>query len=242
MQLIGDNPAARLLAILEEGIKVEQTTKCRNVWHMILNTEKSEEALLFSRLGKVMELPDQTVQIIKANFPNQLKTCNHWITALGRGFSEQNMNGQWQTFRQHIDRHTLDYLGLTADLIQTKTPTELLTNETIGAFNEKIQVLLSEVLASDLSEDIKSQISKYLSRIITSINEYRITGASPILDSIEGAFGHAFFDKEYHEAVAKTEIGSKIISVLAALANTVTVAVGMPQLPQAVEFLIEKLK
>ncbi|MCM2317904.1 MAG: hypothetical protein NDI93_01075 [Pseudomonas sp.] len=240
--MIGDNPAARLLAVLEEGIKVEQTIKCRDVWHTILKTEKSEEALLFSRIGKVMTLPDQTLQIVKANFPNQARTCTHWITAVGRAFSEQNLNGQWQTFRQHIDRHTIDYLGLTADLIQTKNPTELLTNETIVEFNEKIQALLDEVLESDLTDEIKFQVSKYLSRIITSINEYRITGASPILDSIEGAFGHAFFDKEYHEAVAKTEIGSKIVSVLAALANTVTVAIGMPQLPQAVEFLIEKLK
>lgn len=242
MQLIGDNPAARLLAVLEEGIKVEQTTKCRDVWHAILKTEKNEEALLLSRLGKVMELPEQTLQIVKANFPNQVKTCAHWTTVLGRAFSEQNLNGQWQTFRQHIDSHTLGYLGLTADLIQTKNPTELLSTDTIVAFNEKVQALLNEVLESELNENIKSQISKYLSRIITSINEYRITGATPILDSIEGAFGHAFFNKEYHEAVAKTEIGGKIISVLAALANTVTVAVGMPQLPQAVEFLIEKLK
>lgn len=66
--MIGDNPAARLLAILELGIQQDQNIKCRDIWRKLLNVEGGDDALLMSRLGKVMELPQQAIQIIK-------KTC-----------------------------------------------------------------------------------------------------------------------------------------------------------------------
>lgn len=240
--MIGDNPAARLLAILELGIKQEQNIKCREVWRVLLDVEKGNDALLMSRLGKFMELPEQAIQIIKKDLPNQKGTYRHWSSQVNKAFSEQNLNGLWQTFRGHIDEHTLTYLRLTADLIQTKSSTSILTSENIQELKSKIDQLLSEVLASDFEYEVKHYIARYLQKILVSIDEYRISGALPIIESVEGAFGHAFFDEDYRKAMADTEIGKTIVSVLSALASAITVALGAPQLPQAFQLLIERLK
>lgn len=240
--MIGDNPAARLLAILELGIQQDQNIKCREIWRKILNVGSGEDALLMSRLGKIMELPEQAIQIIIKDLPNQKETYKHWSAQVHKAFSEQNLNSAWQTFRQHIDSHTLTYLRLTADLIQMKSSTSILTSDNTQELKSKIDELLSEVLASELDSEIKQHIARYLQKILISIDEYRISGALPIIESVEAAFGHAFFDESYRHAMATTEIGAKTVSVLSALASAVTVALGAPQLPQAFQLLIERLK
>lgn len=123
-----------------------------------------------------------------------------------------------------------------------KSSTSILTSENIQELKLKIDQLLSEVLSSELDFEIKQHIARYLQKILVSIDEYRISGALPIIESVEGAFGHAFFDENYRQAMATTEVGANIVSVLSALASAVTVALGAPQLPQAFQFLIERLK
>ncbi|EGX8244403.1 hypothetical protein JS781_004368 [Salmonella enterica subsp. enterica serovar Reading] len=50
-----DNPAQRLLDILEAGKKLPDTWNCRNAWIELLNVEENNEQHLLSRLAKVME-------------------------------------------------------------------------------------------------------------------------------------------------------------------------------------------
>lgn len=52
-----DNPAARLLSILERGKTKTPATNCRAVWEDLLEA-KGDLPLLMARLGKVMELRD----------------------------------------------------------------------------------------------------------------------------------------------------------------------------------------
>ena len=66
-----DNPAARLLKILQDGQKIQVDARCRDVWHKLLDVETSDAALLMSRLGKVMELPNLIINDIRVNYPNQ---------------------------------------------------------------------------------------------------------------------------------------------------------------------------
>ena len=55
---------------------------------------------------------------------------------------------------------------------------------------------------------------------------------------MEGALGHAFVDENYRNSIQKTEIGKQLITVLTSVASVVTVAIGLPQLPDALNFLL----
>jgi hypothetical protein len=46
-----NNPAARLLSILEEGLKQPDSIKNRVVWYQLLNVEKGDDATLMGRIG-----------------------------------------------------------------------------------------------------------------------------------------------------------------------------------------------
>ncbi|MCQ8128312.1 hypothetical protein [Methylomonas rivi] len=240
--MIGDNPAARLLAILEAGALQNSKNNCRNVWRELLGVQTGRDALLMSRIGKVMELPEQAIEIINRDFPNQKSTFNHWNTKVNQAFSQQNLNSEWGSFQAQIDQHTLTYLRLTAELIQTKLPTKLLEQETIEELRSRINQLLNEVIDGDFKNEIVEYVARYLQRIITALDEYRISGAVPIIEAVDASLGHAFFDESYREVITKTEFGQKFITVLSAVASAVTIAIGAPELPHVIHLLLEKFR
>lgn len=238
INLHSDNPAARLLKILEAGRKQQPNEKCRNVWHKLLGVDNNNHALLMSRLGKVMELPEQIITNIQDYYPNQGNTYKHWSQKVNAAFMQQNLNGQWNDFNKHIDSHTIDYLSMTADLLDVKVSTQLLPESKIEDIREKVDDLIKEAIESDIDTEFKGYITRYLRKIIIAIDEYNISGAIPIAESIESTFGHAFLDKNYHENLSKTEYGKKVITVLGAVASVVTIAVGLPQLPDTFQYLL----
>lgn len=239
--MIGDNPAARLLAILEGGENIQANTNCRAAWHKLLNVPDGDAPLLMSRLGKVMELPQQIICIIDDHFPNQGNSYNHWSTQVNRGFAQQNINGHWDSFWQSIDSHTLNYLKLCADLIQTTTPTTLLNEDTVEEIRAKIDQLLNELLEGDFESEFTRFLSRALQRILIAVDEYRISGAVPIIESVETVFGHAFFDEAYRKQVSNTEFGKKMIAVLSSVASSVTIALGIPQLSESFQLVLEQI-
>ena len=240
--MIGDNPAARLLAILERGKEFKGHENCRNTWKKILEVEGKADSVLMSRLGKVMELPEQIITILKKDFPNQTRTYSHWSAQVNAGFFQQNLNDSWDGFSKHIDSHTLNYLRLNADLIQTKSPTNLINQEQLESLREKVSDLLAELIDSDFEPEFKDFLARALQKMVFAIDEYRISGALPVMDAIEGVFGHAFFDEKYRESLSKTELGGKVVNVLSVVASAMTIALGVPQLPQTFTTYLEILK
>ncbi len=49
--MIGDNPAARLLNILEQGAEHESSSNCRSVWKAIFELEGEADHVLMTRIA-----------------------------------------------------------------------------------------------------------------------------------------------------------------------------------------------
>lgn len=232
-----DNPAARLHSILSEGKTIAATESCRRSWAKLLETPEGEGALLVSRIGKLMGLPQDIIDQTKELYPEQQPTWQYWSNQLNKGFSAQNLSGQWQTFIQHIDDHTITYLAMSADLLESKSSIKRLDPSGIAEIRESINVLMGSVIQSNAEVSLKKYISHHLRLILNSIDEYKITGALPILDAVETTIGHAYLDEEYRSYLTSTDMGSKILETLAAVANLVTVAVGIPALAHTILML-----
>ena len=237
-----DNPAARLLEILDKGTKVNQSANCRDVWHDLLDVEHEEPALLMYRLGKVMELTDLIIREIKDYYPKQADSHKYWSTRVNTAFMEQNLNGQWKGFIVHIDEHTISSLNMCTDLLNNKSSTQLMDLNEIKDIREKVNTLLLEAIDLDLDSEFKRYIVRYLKKIITAIDEYQLSGVIPISEAIEGAFGHAVIDENYRNNMAETKFGSKVVATLTAVASVVTIAIGLPQLPDTFNYLLTKSK
>lgn len=231
-----DNPAARLLSLLEKGKTTPPTTNCRAVWEELLEA-KSDSPLLMARLGKVMELPRLAIVALQEEFPQQGDTWSHWEAQVNTAFMVQNMHANWDSFINNIDAHTLTYLKMASSLLQAKANTKLIADTDLVSIRERLDAILVEVLSSDLPIEVRRYLARNLRKIIGSIDEYRLTGALPLLDAVETTLGHAAVDKQYKSFLIDTELGKRLLDTLGSMANVVTVAVGLPQLTQAIALL-----
>ncbi|WP_141699100.1 hypothetical protein [Candidatus Thiosymbion oneisti] len=212
-----DNPAGRLLNILENGKQHPSGMGCRGAWNKLLRINNSNPALLMSRLGKVMELPNQIIEKIQEHYPNQGSSHEHWSQKLDAAFAQQNLNGSWDSFIGHIDEHTINYLKMSMDLLDVKEGSKVIEDAELADIGNKVNDLLQETIDSEIDAEFKKHIVQYLSKTITGIDEYHISGAGPIVEGIECTLGHAFLDDKYRSSISETSLGKKIIDVLGQL-------------------------
>lgn len=231
-----DNPAARLLSILERGKTKTSTTKCRVVWEELLEVT-GDSPLLMARLGKVMELPRLTITLLKEEFPEQGDMWTHWESQVNAAFMVQNMHANWDSFINNIDDHTITYLRMASLLLQAKANTKLIADADLASVREALNEILVEVLVTDLPDEVKKYVVRNLRKILDSIDEYKLTGALPLLDAVETTLGHAAVDRQYKTFLTDTCLGKRLLDTLASMANVVTIAVGLPQLTQAIALL-----
>lgn len=231
-----DNPAARLLSILQEGKKIDPATMCRDAWNKILGTQSPPQML--SRLGKVMELPQLTIQQLQEHFPHHVQTWTYWSQQVNSAFIQQNIGGNWNSFITLIDVHTINYLQMSSDLLQSKATTKLILGDEIAPIREKLDSILRDLPNAEIPDEIKKMLLRQIQLLIASIDEYRITGALPILDEVFATIGHTSLHKEGKSFLYDHELGQRVLDVLNAISAVVTIATGVPQLQQAVQFFL----
>lgn len=234
-----DNPAARLLSIIEIGRSIPPNQICREAWQQLLNVQDNN-ALLMSRLGKVMELPGLAINQIKEMYPEQGDTWSHWSSQVNTGFMSQNLNATWSTFIGNIDTHTITYLRMSASLLEAKSNTNTISDADLQEIITKIKSLCDDIIESDMNDDIKKYLLRYIGKLVIALDEYKITGAISLLESIETTIGHAHIHPQYKSFLTDTELGKRILDTLGSMANVVTVAVGIPQLTQTIALLTQQ--
>lgn len=227
-----DNPAARLLALLLAGRQKKKDNPCRAVWEELLDAQ-GNPPLLMARLGKVMELPSLIIESVQQAFPDEGNTWSYWESRVNGGFMVQNLHAGWETFINNIDDHTITYLRMTSNLLASRSTTKLIASDSLNSIRGELQSILDDLMNSDQPDDIKKYLARNIRRMIVSIDEYRLTGALPLLDAIDTTIGHAALEKGYKSFLTDTELGKRILDTLSSMANVVTVAVGIPQLTVA---------
>ena len=229
-----DNPADRLLAILEEGMRYKRDTNCRNVWQALLGVQDNN-SLLLSRIGRLMELPGEIISSLKECYPEQGNTWSHWESQVNTAFMQQNLNGQWQGFIGQIDDQSINTLRLTSSLLELKSKIKNIPEEDLDKFKSTLLDLMDQVLQSDIDFELKKYLVRSIRRLINSIEEYKLTGAVAICDAIESTVGHAWLSPAFGEFLKTTDLGKKFASTLSVMADAITVAT--PLIPAIANFV-----
>lgn len=216
------NPAARLLDVIAEVMETPASASTRNAWSKILNTGDNQ-ALMYERLGKLMQLSEEASLLMKELFPRQKRATESWKKTFDLAFSNLSMSTQFVNFQNTITDTAIDHLTSAVDLLDSKNKPEL-SAEDINIFIDTLNSLISEALNSDFESKVKECIVRSLRKIVISLEEYRLTGSILVVDSIEQMVGHGSFDKEYSASLKDTDLGKKILGALGDLANAVTVA------------------
>lgn len=232
-----DNPASRLHTILAQGKTISAKESCRVAWGKLLGSG-SNPTLTLSRLGKVMELPQQSLEALEFAFPHRVSASQHWVTQLSAAFGRQDLDGQWDTFIRLVDEQTMSLLGLTADLLGARDNRSPLDIKELDDVRKRLDELLVAVLSSDIAADVKRWVVAYLRKIIAAIDDYRITGAMAVVEAADGALGHACANPAYRSFLTNHELGQRVLDCISAAANLVTIAMGLPGLSHVKQLML----
>jgi hypothetical protein len=233
------NPAFRLLSILEEGRKIDQSKSCRAAWAQLLKTNENSPELLI-RLGKTMELPSIIVQALQDTYPDDPNTWGHWNSQIQHAFMVQQLNTQWTGFISHIDQHSYTYLRMHAKLLQVQSKTKPLNSGILEKTRSDLNECLTNLLPAEIDQEVKSYLARNLRKLIAAIDEYHITGTSGIFDSIEVVMGHQVFDPKYKEFIREHDLGQQISTIVGTVADAMTIVLGLPQISSSINTLLGK--
>ena len=239
-----DNPAQRLLDLLEQGNKYKKAENCREVWRHLLLAEGMEEHHLLIRLAHAMALPGRIIQVREDNFSTLRGKSNHWKSCIDRAFVSQILNSDWNTFWQHIDDRTLTELGMLSDLFETRGAHAVIAAEEINDLLARITQLRNEIRESGLSATLKTLLLKQLSQIQEALESYSISGVEPVMEAVQSTLGLAVLHPEYRNEISKgtgSQFGEKISSLLTDTASVVTIAGAMPAISGAVHVALSYL-
>ncbi|WP_146135127.1 hypothetical protein [Neisseria iguanae] len=243
-QIIYQNPAKRLLLILQNGQKITTQKNCLTVWREILEAEDDIGALI--KLGKVASLPDEIESFLNTYAPDLIDDgFYHWSRTIKTALIRQNLNEMWGIFLNRIDVHSINYLKMTANIIEIynsgKKPLDKeQTDDLIEKSNGLIELIKQE---PSLNENSKLHLTKYLNKLIEALHEYHITGNQEIFYILEGLMGHSFIDEDYAKILngqSENSLGKKIADFISFTANLISVTAGVPILAEAIKTLLEE--
>jgi len=183
-----DNPAERLLAILQAGTKLDRNGSCRQAWANLLDAEPHSPALQ-SRLGLVMQLPALTIAELQTRKPELGdQVWQHWHSQIAAAFAQQQIDGHWKSFISLIDANSLAMLAMVSSLLELPGARRL-DGDQIAELKARLDELYQEVIESDLPPDLLAYVTGALRRLRAVVDEYRLRGALPILEAVYQATG-----------------------------------------------------
>ena len=225
-----DNPAQRLYDLLEramDGKTFSKERSCRDVWSVLLDTK--DTALLMARLGKVMALPAMVLEAVEERHPGDRKHHTHWVHQLSAAFAQQNLDGQWQTFRSNVPQTTLASVAMAASALREPGKQVGLSDDERRELLSKLEAMRESAFESDLPDELKRYLLQQLRKMQVALEEYFVTGAIPVLELVEATIGH-FAVRHEGRSFFKTDDGQAMLQGLGAVAAAVTIAKDLPQL------------
>ncbi|OAM35922.1 hypothetical protein [Eikenella sp. NML120348] len=238
--MINDNPAQKLLDLLEE-LRLRQKEYCWDVWQDVLSIEKREDFPI--AFAKITMLLEGIIEYLIVYEPDAEQDCQYLKSRFSQAMMGQDLSGEMHTFTTYFDEHVLKDLRNFSRIMRNHTIGKRLAKSDLEKILQEMQNLKNSVMAADnISERLQLSICKYINRIIHLVEQYKISSSEEILSAIEALAGHIGMDKEGREIFEDTdkhELKEKFNNALCMAANICTIAVTLnPQISQTVMKLL----
>lgn len=239
--MVINNPAARLLSILEKGKELNPEMNCRKAWCSLLSVGINDKAILMGRLGKVMSLSTEILARLENIDGIKVERYIHWQTPLDSAFSQNNLQGKWNEFNKFIDAHVINYLSMTSDLLSLKAPDPTISSASLESILSNSRSLIEEVKASEIPPKIKDFMIKQLYKVCMAVEEYEINGAEAISSAVESAFGYGLLNGEAVELTKTNSTSKRFWQKMANIALVVSISTGVQQLAAPILNLLPEI-
>lgn len=238
-QILNDNPAQKLLDILEE-LQARQHENCWYVWCDVLSLQTQADFPI--AFAKLVSLIDEIITYLIIYEPDAVDDCEHLKEQMFNAMMTQRFDNTMLSFISYFDKHSFKDLRNFSRLMRNHTNTKKLEKEELDNIHQKMKDLQESILNTEnISERLKLSINKYINRILHLVEQYKISSSEEILLNIEALVGHLAMSEEGRALFndkSENSIGSKLEATLTNIANMCTI--GESLLP-ALSFVANKI-
>lgn len=187
-----NNPVGRLLAYMNAALRIQGEHVACDGWAMLLGCEKDDPQAIAKGLRELSDLTEACETALREHVKGDPAIFLQPLKNVRSMISKFAFNQAWQVCRNHIDASTIQGLSFGHHTLSNSYPTtDPQVQENILAFIEKLEGLLKECLASDLSEELKTLFIRHLEAIRASLLDYlagRPDKIQEVSDQAVGAF------------------------------------------------------
>ena len=232
-----DNPAKRLLQILEKAQKVDENKSMGDAFAEIFDNDPNQRSEILRNLGELQKLPlsiRSEVQSIKKDHSIYLDKINRIEKAL----SKINFGAKWRNFQQGIDEATITQLTFCSELLSNNSKFKHLEKKDLNKLKEKVQSFKNELSGFDIDTDLNQLIFEKLNDIERAIFDYQLTGSALIQKEVESAMGQIVL----HPALVEKDksVVRKFFSLLSYISTTIDVVERAPKLTEFTQRLLNE--
>lgn len=244
-----DNPASRLIAILEKAhlvLRDRGSMPARAGWAYVFeiptngNSLTTEDGIeLIYRLIQFIKLIDETEQALRTIEGVNL---NRYLAPFPAIRSVISLTGLDQAFIPNnvTDTHMV-ILGFCEDKLEEYHLEPKIEEEEIKALIDDINNLYEEVKASAINQQLRVLILEQLEHMRRAIHEYHIRGAERLREEMTIIVGTYILNKDLVEEESSKEEVNKFKNILSRFASVVAFASHATRLIEAASTYLPKL-
>jgi|SRR5690625_1351338 len=232
-----DNPAGRLLSILEEGMRLKNNLSVQGAWAKLLAVDSQNTSLLLQRIGGVISLPNQIrmkIQLVE-NVDHDVLT--EGLPSIESTLSSINLNSKWSDIKRGLSDKSLYSLKVCSSTLSSHVPDKTIDNETLENIRSSNKDLIQEIFNSRINTELKDYLLKHLNAIEDAIQQYVIYGSENIKLALERAYGSILTESHVSKRSLEEPVGKKVWSFLNRIAVIITLTTNLP----AIDIEISKL-
>lgn len=216
-----NNPIERLIALFKRAAIINQNTVASTAWDELLNTE-GNIPLRIERIAKFHRLIEEVCDEL-SKLDSYEDVTRSVIENLRSLHQFNNLSLPWGNFINVIKDTTITSLEIFVRFIRDRYISDY-DLEKLISIKKELSIILEQALDSqDIEPELKIFLMRSLRNIITSIEEYHITGILPVSDALNTSLGRLLIDEQYRELLNGNTLGKKLSAAFAELANITTV-------------------
>ncbi len=224
-----DNPARKLFDIVTKFNLYSDGETNRHVWKEVLSMPDASDVELMLAIGKVFQLMDDIVLHFSETDPELIDICHDWIYQIGVALTESlRLRQSCKDAKSYLTDTKLLFTAIKLiDNNIDKTQKQInnaIDGQALKEIHDEIQKLYDAIFQSEIDDNLKYTVLKYLNRLKEAINHYAITGSEAVITAIEAAIGHMAFNSEYQQyMMQKDGLGRRIMTFMGKVASAFTV-------------------
>ena len=241
-----DNPAGRLLAILEEAEKIGKKNtkqKCREVWAQVLKVEVTETEKLFTGYLAIMNLTSLAKRSLEELDDVDPELHLSPFNRLQQGFSTVGFNHQWEQFNKFLDPATITGMKHCSHILSTTVGEKIITQQVLDELKEEIEQLQKRVMQANLSEELRALLFEKLEEMYKAVIDYNVNGANGMKQALESTIGGLWlaYEPVKNEVKEGNSVVEEVLAFVDKYKNTVANAVVKQITSSTIGFVISAI-